>query len=166
MNFLIVFGAQYLYLVIVLTSIVYIYRQPREQQKKIILCAVIALPVTYLVAKIAGLFYYDARPFIVENFTPLLSHANDNGFPSDHTLLSSAIATVIFIFNRKVGVALIVIAFLVGMARVFAGIHHLTDIFGSIIIAIIVTYIVFEYIFPEVWEKFSQKYLKAPSSFN
>lgn len=154
MNTLIIFGAQYLYLVIVLASIVYIYRQPREQQKKIILCAVIALPATYLVAKIASLFYYDARPFIVENFTPLLSHANDNGFPSDHTLFSSAIAVTIFFFHRKLGLWLFLIAFLVGASRIFAGIHHFVDIFGSMAIASMVVYIVFIFIFPTVEQKF------------
>ena len=160
MNSLIIFGAKYLYLVIALTALVYIWRQPKELRWKIALCTVIALPLTYVVAKISSLFYYDTRPFVVGNFTPLLPHANDNGFPSDHTLLSSAIAVSLFFFNRKLGIFLFVIAFLVGVARVFAGIHHFVDIVGSMVIAIVTTYIAFEYIFPKVWEMFSQKYLK------
>ena len=158
MSFLLIFGAQYLYLVIVIGALWYLFRQPRELRWKIVLCAAIALPVTYVVAKIMGALYYDPRPFVVGNFTPLLPHAPDNGFPSDHTLLSSAVAAVIFFFNRQLGAALLVIAFLVGAARVFLGIHHFVDIFGSMVIAMVVTAVVFRYVFPKVWEYVAPRY--------
>lgn len=158
MDALIIFGAKYLYLVIVIIALVYLWRQAKELRWKIALCAVIALPLTYIAAKIVGNFYYDPRPFVVGQFIPLLPHAPDNGFPSDHTLLSSAVAAVIFFFHRKLGFLLFVVAFVVGASRVFAGIHHFVDIFGSIIIATAVTYVVVEYIFPKVWESLSKKY--------
>lgn len=158
MDALVIFGAKYLYLVIVVVALVYIWRQPKELRRRIVLCAVVALPLTYLVAKIIGNLYYDPRPFVVGHFVPLLPHAPDNGFPSDHTLLSSAVAAVIFFFSRKLGFLLFVIAFLVGVSRVFAGIHHFADIFGSIIIATAVTYVVVVYIFPKIWESLSKKY--------
>lgn len=158
MNNLIIFGAQYLYLAIVLVALAYVFRQPKESRWKIVLCAVIALPLAYIAAKIASNFYYDPRPFITGQFVPLLPHDADNGFPSDHTLLSSAIAAVIFFYHRKLGLLLFAIAFVVGASRVFAGIHHFTDIFGSMAIAFVATYIVFEYIFPKAWESLSEKY--------
>ncbi|MFZ2187012.1 MAG: phosphatase PAP2 family protein [Candidatus Moraniibacteriota bacterium] len=161
METIIIFGAQYLYLLIVLVALAYIWRQPREQRWKIILCAAIALPLTYIAAKILSQLYYDPRPFVVGQFAPLLPHDADNGFPSDHTLLGSAVAAVIFLFNRKIGNTLFIIAFLVGASRVFAGIHHFTDIFGSMAIAAATTYVVCEYIFPKAWERFSQKYFDA-----
>lgn len=153
---LIIFGAKYLYLVIVVFALAYIWRQPKELRWKIVLSAVIALPLTYITAKIISNFYYDPRPFVIGQFIPLLPHAADNGFPSDHTLLSGAIAAVVFFFHRKLGASLFVVAFLVGASRVFSGVHHFADIFGSLAIAIIVTYVVFEYIFPKVWASFSQ----------
>lgn len=159
MDLLIIFGAKYLYLAIVVFALIYIWRQPKELRLKIALCAVIALPLTYVVAKIVSNFYYDPRPFVVGHFAPLLPHASDNGFPSDHTLLASAVAAVIYFFQRKLGAILLIIAFLVGATRVLAGIHHLVDILGSIVIAFAVTYVVFEYIFPKVWEKWFKKYL-------
>ncbi|MEK9151240.1 MAG: phosphatase PAP2 family protein [Patescibacteria group bacterium] len=158
MDSLIIFGAEYLYLVVVFGALAYIFRQPKELRWKIALCAIIALPLTYIVAKIASYFYYDTRPFVVGQFAPLLPHVADNGFPSDHTLLSSAVAAVIFFFHRRLGLLLFAIAFLVGASRVFAGIHHFIDIFGSMAIAIVMTYVVVEYIFPKVWKKVSQKY--------
>jgi undecaprenyl-diphosphatase len=161
MNNLILFGAKYLYLVIALVALVYLFRQPQELRYKIVLCALLALPLTYVVAKIASLLYYDPRPFVVGHFVPLLPHDADNGFPSDHTLLGSALAAVIYFFNRRIGIILLVIALGVGIARVLAGIHHMVDILGSIGIAFGVTYVVYQYIFPKVWKIFSEKFLKT-----
>ena len=158
MDTLVIFGAKYLYLVIVIALLTYVFRQPKELRWKIALCAVIILPLTYIAAKIASIFYYDPRPFVVGQFAPLLPHDPDNGFPSDHTLLSSAIAAVVFFFHRKLGLWLFMIAFAVGASRVLAGIHHFADIFGSMAIASVMAYIVLEYIFPTVWKRFSKKY--------
>lgn len=154
MNTLIIFGAQYLYLVIVFAVIVYLLCQPKNIQKKILLSLLIVLPATYVIAKIMSYFYYDPRPFVMGNFAPLLPHENDNGFPSDHTLLSSALAVTLFFFSRKGGYILLGIALLVGISRVFSGIHHFVDIAGSIVIASLVSYIFFVFLFPKIEKKF------------
>ncbi|MBP7061163.1 MAG: phosphatase PAP2 family protein [Candidatus Moranbacteria bacterium] len=157
MDSLIIFGAKYLYLVIVIISLAYLVAVPKSRSSQVIVAALIALPLTYIIAKIMSALYFDPRPFVVGNFIPLIPHAPDNGFPSDHTLLSAAIAAVMFAFDRKIGVLLFLIAFLVGLARVYAGVHHLTDILGSIIIAAIVTYCVMTFLLPSVW-----KYMPRP----
>ena len=154
MTGLIVFGAKSLYVFIVAGALWYIYEQSPAERKRIVLTAFLALPLSYVVAKLASHFYYDARPFVEGHFVPLISHIPDNGFPSDHTLLSAAVAAVIFFFHRTLGALFLVLAFLVGVARVAAGIHHMTDVIGSMIIAVIVTYAVYTYVLPKVWEKF------------
>ena len=102
----------------------------------------ILLPLSYIIAKVVGHLYFDPRPFVVGHFTPLLSHAADNGFPSDHTLFGAAIAAVIFRFSRKTGTFLLFLAIFVGVARVFAGVHHTVDIAGSIVIVLATYYII------------------------
>lgn len=155
MNELIIFGAKDLYIVIVTLAIVYLLRQPKELRWKIAICAIIALPLTYFLAKLGSMLYYNPRPFVVGDFIPLIPHSADNGFPSDHVLLSAAIASVVFFFHRKLGVALLCIGFLVGIARVAAGVHHVTDILGSIVIAFVGAYLVFRFVLPRVWKKLS-----------
>ncbi|MDE1988371.1 MAG: phosphatase PAP2 family protein [Patescibacteria group bacterium] len=139
MNILIIFGAKYLYLAAIAVALVYFLKQPREIKKRIIIFGLASLPITYLVAKLAGHFYYDPRPFAAGNFTPLIPHADDNGFPSDHTLILAAIASVIYPFSKKASAVLWMLAFAVGFSRVFAGVHHSIDIFGSMIIAAVVS---------------------------
>lgn len=131
--------AKYLYLFVILLAVVYAFLQPRETQKKMIILAIIALPVIYIVAKIAGHFFYDPRPFVTLHIKPLISHAADNGFPSDHTLISAAFASILFVFNKKWGLAAFVLAILVGIARIYVHVHSPIDILGSIIISIVVT---------------------------
>lgn len=135
MNTLIIFIAKYLVFVSAAVAVVYFAKQPRQKQKEILIFAVILLPLSYVFAKLVSHFYFDPRPFVEGNFTPLLPHAPDNGFPSDHTLLGAAIAFAILHFNKKLGLLLLFLAALVGVARVFSGVHHTVDIAGSLIIA-------------------------------
>src|SRR6185437_16083076 len=84
----------------------------------------------------------DPRPFVVGHFTPLLPHANDNGFPSDHTLLASFLGYAALRYSRWIGIAALVAAATIGLARVAAGIHHLEDIIGSFVITGVATLVV------------------------
>lgn len=137
MNLIIIFIAKYLLFVSMAIAVLYFLKQPRVKQKEMLIFAVVLLPVSYIIARIFGHFFYDPRPFVQGNFTPLLPHMPNNGFPSDHTLLGAAIAFAIFHFNKKLGVLLLYLAVLVGVARVLAGVHHVADIAGSIVIVII-----------------------------
>jgi undecaprenyl-diphosphatase len=69
----------------------------------------------------------------------LIPHVADNGFPSDHTLYAMVVAATLFVFKRKTGILVGVLAVLIGLARVSAGVHHPVDIIASVVIAIIAT---------------------------
>lgn len=150
MNPAIIFTAKYLIFVLLLAAIFFVIKKNKEDQRKIFLFALMTLPATYVVAKIASFLYYDPRPFVIGNFVPLISHIADNGFPSDHTLLSSAAAAVIYYFDKKFGAVLFVLALLVGGARVLAGVHHMVDVVGSFAIAILVASFVHKFVLPRV----------------
>jgi len=94
-----------------------------------------------------GMFYYNPRPFVVGDFTPLIPHEPDNGFPSDHILLSSAISTVIYPFSKKVSVLSWFFTILIGISRILAGVHQPIDIAGSLIIAIFTSFVTFQLLF-------------------
>ena len=148
MDAIIIFGARRLTAVMLLIALVYFFKQSREKKIEMAVFATITLPLIYLTAKIASLFYYNPRPFVVGNFVPLIAHAPDNGFPSDHMLLSAAIAVVVYYYNKKVGVLLFVLAVLVGASRVLAGVHHVLDIAGSLVIASVVAFLVYKFVLP------------------
>lgn len=141
-----IFGANYLFLAIIAIACIYFLSQPSTIQKRIIIFSIITLPLAYIVAKILSMFYYDARPFVVGNFIPLIPHAPDNGFPSDHTLISAAFAAVLFPFNKKVAIITSVITLIVGYSRVYTGVHHSIDVIGSIAIVGVVACVVYFFI--------------------
>lgn len=132
-----IFCAKYLFALSVLTLGIYFLRQPKANWKRMILFAVSSAALAFLIAKLGGLLYYDPRPFVVGNFTPLIPHAPDNGFPSDHALLVSAIAMIGTLWNKKWGFVLWILAILVAIGRVYVGVHHAMDIFGSFAISIV-----------------------------
>ena len=142
---LVLFG-KYLFIFIILLGLIYLYKQKKDIQKKILLFSAICLPITFIFAKIASTLYFDHRPFVAHHFTPLIPHAANNGFPSDHSLISFAIASIVFVFNKRLGLLLFVLGLLVGFSRVYAGIHSPIDIIGSLAISGFVSYSVYRVI--------------------
>jgi len=152
-NFLIIISAKYLLLVPVVVAVIFFFKKSRSEKKKILILAAIVFPLSYILAKILAHFYYDPRPFVFGRFAPLIPHAADNGFPSDHTLLAVAIAVVIFHFSRRSGLFLFLVAILIGAARVFAGVHHFTDIAGSLAIVLVVYLFTTKLLLEPVWRR-------------
>lgn len=137
-----VFGAKYLFLVILAVAGVWAIRQPMPRIKRLVLIAALMFPLVYVGALIGGKFYDDPRPFVVGHFTPLVAHEPDNGFPSDHVLLCSAVAALVMVFEWRLGAMLWVLTAFVAAARVYIGLHHTTDAIGSITIVLVVASVV------------------------
>lgn len=137
MDAIFIFGAKYLYILAILVIAAAFFMAPKEKRKGIIAFAIVSLPLTYILGLIAGHLWYDPRPFVVGGFTPLIPHAADNGFPSDHTIFLSALAMLAWQFDRKASWEIWAVAILVGVSRVYVGVHHPIDIVASIVFAII-----------------------------
>ena len=110
-------------------------RQDGPQKKRFILLVVVSAVVALVLAKVSSHFVPSPRPFIADHVIPYFAGTRDNGFPSDHTLLAGVIAFVTLVYNRKLGVVALVLAVLVGWARVVSGVHHAMDIAGSLAIS-------------------------------
>lgn len=129
------FCGEYLLYIIVLISFVWWLLQPNAKKLGIALFGVVALIFGFVLLLFAGKLYYDPRPFVVQNLTPLFPHSADNGFPSDHTILAMVVAFVVLYFDRITGLVLFALALALGISRVLAYVHHPLDIAGSIILA-------------------------------
>lgn len=146
MNFVIIFTAQYIFLISIGTFFAYtgyLWLKQRKTFFSVLLLSVISFPLSFIVAKILAHFIYNPRPFVVSHVKPLFAHAADNGFPSDHMLLTMTIASVVFVYNKKLGILLTVVAVCIGTARVLANVHHVEDIVGSAVIAIVASGVAF-----------------------
>jgi undecaprenyl-diphosphatase len=133
MHEIVILIAKYFLVLPLLIALVIWLKLDRQAKKEFVILAVVGGLVTVILAELGSKLFYDPRPFVSGHFTPYFAHGNDNGFPSDHTLLSSFIALVVLKFNRQWGLIALVIAVMIGLARVIAGVHHIADIAGSIL---------------------------------
>lgn len=84
----------------------------------------------------------------------------DASFPSGHTLYAFGAATIIFIYNKWLGILAYIFAIIMGLSRMYAYVHFPTDVlFGAIfgILFAITSYILEQMIFG--------KKTKAPAKY-
>ena len=111
----------------------------RALNQRVAGAAVAAVMLALGVASLAGHAYADARPFVSDPGTRLLvQHSANNSFPSDHATVSFAIAGTIIWWRRLAGGLVMFAAALIGLARVFVGVHWPSDILGGAIIGLAV----------------------------
>ncbi|MDO8518252.1 MAG: phosphatase PAP2 family protein [bacterium] len=142
MDALIIFAAKYLIYIVAAIFVVYFFLARRRAKRKLLLLSALSLPLAYVVGWLAGLLYYNPQPFALSGIAPLVSHAANNGFPSDHMLFAAALAMLVLFFSRPLGILLWVLALLVGFARIAAGVHHTADIIAAAAIAALVVWLV------------------------
>jgi undecaprenyl-diphosphatase len=130
---IIIFGAEFLIYVQVLAIAIVIWCF-RKTKFPVVRFALISGLLSFLLSRLASALYNNQRPFVEEKFTPLVSHAADNGFPSDHMLLAGWLAMIVFMLDRKAGIFFWITALAIGLSRVAAGVHHVEDIVGSVAI--------------------------------
>ncbi|MGH7141795.1 MAG: phosphatase PAP2 family protein [Minisyncoccia bacterium] len=136
-----IFAARYFIILPAVILGIYFLTRKWPAQKQMVLFAIPAGLLACAFGLLGGHFFFDPRPFVVGHFMPLISHAPDNGFPSDHTLLASAFAAVGMFWNKWLGLALWLIAIVIAVARVYVGVHHPLDVVASMVFAIIATFV-------------------------
>ena len=152
-----IFVAQYLIFIDAAIAVVVLayllYRRPLESVLRWAVAISIALVLGVIVAQLAAALFTDPRPFTQDHVKPLISHAADNGFPSDHALLAAAIVAAVLLVSPIWSVPFIVLGFLIDWARVAAGIHHVADVVGSSVIiagTTLIGYFLAEIIVPRI----------------
>lgn len=131
MTSVIVFCAKYLFVVPLLLLAAVFLREGGANRRVLVLRAVLVLVVSVVLAKGGGALYEEPRPFVVRQVAPLIPHAADNGFPSDHTLLSFACAFLLLPFEKRMGIVAVAAACGVGWGRVASLLHSPLDIAAS-----------------------------------
>lgn len=104
--------------------------------KKQILKAFIFTSIAILISQCISHAYYHPRPFVMEVGRTLIYHAPNGSFPSDHMLIFSSITfSYLFSAQRKLGVFLLIMAWLVAWSRVYLGVHFPLDMLGAFLLA-------------------------------
>jgi undecaprenyl-diphosphatase len=103
---------------------------------------VLEVGTTLAVAFLAGLgvaaLGLEQRPFQTHRVHQLIAHAPGTSLPSDHATAAFAVALAVYAFlHRRWGAVLLVAAALIGLARIWVGVHYPADILASLVIALV-----------------------------
>ena len=110
----------------------------RALRQRVWLAVMVSVIAGLCLAALVAQLYSDARPFVSRTDTRLLvSHAADNGFPSDHATVSFAVAGTLIWWRPWLGILAIFLASLIGFARVFVGVHWPSDVAAGAAIGIV-----------------------------
>lgn len=134
--------AQY-FLIAAFCLFLYFSVYPRGQKFSLFGVTVISVIVARLgVTELIRFFYHRPRPFLTNHLYQLISE-NEWSFPSGHAAFFFAMATAVYCYNKKWGAGFFAAALLITISRVIAGVHYPSDIFGGMIIGVVVAYAVF-----------------------
>ena len=131
----IIFSAKYLgYVLLAVFLILFI----KNRNKSFLLVPLIsALVSRFVFTEIIRFFYFRPRPFVEKALIPLIEHAPDASFPSGHAAFYFALSVGVYWHNKKAGLWFFAASAAISLARVFAGVHYISDILGGFVVAIL-----------------------------
>ena len=143
----VIFFAQFVvgFLPIVMVLIYFLSKRPqRKKYQRALILFAFSLFLAETLYLIIGLVYHRPRPFLVHpTINSLVDVVNSSqSFPSNHTILVFLFSLAILSANQVAGVIFLCFSLLVGLSRIVAGIHYLSDILGGIAIAILSTWLI------------------------
>lgn len=140
-----IFCARDLVYVVFAAALVWLVFAARQRDFRTIAFFLANLALAFVLLLAAGHAYVEPRPFVAWKVTQLIPHVANQSFPSDHTTAASAIAFgFMFVARRwKTGLVLLLLAILVGIGRIFVGIHYPVDIAGGVLIAALAAALVY-----------------------
>ena len=109
--------------------------RPRGTRKKLFAAGELLLALLIargiVVTLVRAIFPYD-RPFIALEFEPALLPNVLTAFPSGHMAGLFAISYVVYRYDRRASAEYFILSALVGLGKVFVGVHWPLDILGGI----------------------------------
>jgi undecaprenyl-diphosphatase len=129
----------------------------RKHDQRGVLCGVIGLGlsngIVWIINQVSNPW---PRPFILypdsagKVAKALFYLPTDPSFPCNAAAVAFAMATGVWLVNRKAGVILYALASLWAFARFYCGVHYFIDIVVGALIGVIVSYIIFKFVFPRI----------------
>ncbi|HUX35979.1 MAG TPA: phosphatase PAP2 family protein [Candidatus Paceibacterota bacterium] len=81
-------------------------------------------------------FYFSPRPFDALNFQPLIPESGSS-LPSGHMAFFFALSMIIYFYNKHWGIWYFLLSAIIGVARIFVGVHWPSDIIAGMLIGVL-----------------------------
>lgn len=137
------FIAEYMVIFLALAVLVVWFTRDTDNRMMII-CAVIAFICAFAIGKVSGIFHSNYQPFVeLDGVNKLIDKEKDNSFPSDHTILFFSFCFSFWLFKRGWSVLWVLLAGLVGVSRIWVGVHYPFDVLVGIFISLAAATVVY-----------------------
>ncbi len=142
-----IFFAQYVAYLLVLFVIILFFKEKGWKNRFYFFTFVVLSVILSrgIITEVIRFFYHHSRPFVLLGFEPLISGEISYSFPSGHMTFYSALFMVVFYIVKRnkdkvsknwtwmfLGTVV-----LMGLARIYAGVHWPSDILGGMAIGVI-----------------------------
>jgi undecaprenyl-diphosphatase len=107
-----------------------------------VMCSLASMGIANLLIFICNAILNDRlRPFeaFPDKVHLIFYQPSDPSFPSNAAAASFALATGIWVYNRKLGYLLSIPALIISFGRIYMGVHYPLDIIGGFAVAIVAT---------------------------
>ncbi len=152
-DLIIIFFAQYFpYLVVASIIFFWIFGKDKKRKMKFVIFSFFsAIFARFVVTEAIRYFDNVSRPFVDNNVNQLIFHETSNSFPSGHATFFFALAMAVYLNRRRTSVnhrcpssvIFFIVAILISISRVIAGIHWPLDILTGAIVGILTTSIIY-----------------------
>ncbi len=137
-----VFFADYAgYVLVAILVLVFIFKSAKLSRFMVLVALISAGISRGIITTAIRFFYHHPRPFDVLTVKQLISES-DYSFPSGHAAFYFALSTGVYFYNKKLGAIFFAVSVLMGIARIFAGVHWPADILGGALIGIVTALLV------------------------
>lgn len=130
-----IFLANYFQYVLILSLLIFLAVGFRKYFKMIIEIIISALLARFVIVELIRWLWQRPRPFLENNINSLLIN-NSPSFPSGHAAFFFALSTVVFLYNKKIGILFYLGSFLICLARIFTDLHWPADILAGAVVGI------------------------------
>ncbi len=133
-----VFFADYLvYFLLVGAALIYFLVKKKEKLRYLLVIGSSVILSRLVITELIRLIWHRSRPFVDYQVNQVIEHSASGSFPSGHIAFLFALAMAVYFFNKKWGLVFFILSLVVGLARIFVGIHYPLDILGGIVIGIV-----------------------------
>lgn len=117
----------------------------RRKTRKAGITAFVSIAITFILYYLLNHLICRPRPFVAyPEITRLIPAPHGYSCPSGHTANSFAYALVLVrMLDKRAGVPLVILAVLIGLSRLYLGVHYPTDVIFGFLLALIVSQIVY-----------------------
>jgi len=144
-----ILAASYLQYALIIFLLVYLFlghdKEGKTRNRKMVFWSLAASLVSrFGIASPLYYFFMRPRPFVDHQIDQLISYdAWRSSFPSGHASFLFALAAVVYLYNRKLGIWFLSAAALISLARVYVGVHYPADILAGALVGLFMGWLAF-----------------------